>query len=112
MHSHEKLKIEALAETIKDLNEIIVKVRNLHAAGKAAPNASARYLGYLRHAAALREALAQAGHPDVLASSLSPIPFRNQLVGITDEQRKSLEWKGVFDGFPFPAPVQFLEAAE
>ena len=112
MHSAVKLKTEALVETIKDLNDVIAKVRVLHAHGKAAPNASARYLGYLSRATDLRAALADAGHRDVLASSLSPIPFRNQLVGITEEQRKSLEWKGVFDGFPFPAPVQFLEAAE
>lgn len=112
MHSAVKLKTEALVETINDLNEVIAKVRVLHASGKTAPNASTRYLGYLKHATSLRAELSEAGHGGVLASSLSPIPFRNQLVGVTDEQRKFLEWKGVFDGFPFPAPIKFLEAAE
>lgn len=114
MHYTAELKIDALRIAIRDLNEVIAKVRRLHACGKEAPNASARYLAYLRRAAELRAALEDLGAGEVFASEQRPLPFRDQLVGFTAEQRKAQEWKGVFADFPFPPsiPFHFSIAAE
>lgn len=114
MQSATTLKIDALRLTIADLNEVIFKVRRLIDAGKAAPNASARYLSYLRRSTELRAELEVLGVSEVFASELFPIPHRDQLVGLTAEQRKALEWKGVFVSYPFPPsiPFHFSIAAE
>lgn len=113
MHSAADLTADAIRERMKDLNEVIFKVRRLHLAGKTAPKAAARYVAYVRH---LHELQAKAsGVGPLFFSDLSPIPYRDQLVGYTAEQRKALEWKGVFDDAPFlsrSVPSHFQIAAE
>lgn len=105
---------DALRLNVADLNEVIFKIRRLHLAGKTAPKAAVRYLQYVRKCHELREAGIAKAASGPLFGLMDPIPYRDQLVGYSAEQRKAIEWKGVFEGFPFPAviPFQFLEAAE
>lgn len=46
--------------------------------------------------------------------ALAPIPYRSQLVGLSEAVRKQREWLGVRNCLRLPAvePVRFLEAAE
>jgi len=110
MHTAAAITADALRINVADLDEVIFKIRRLHAAGKDAPKAAARYLSYLRACHDLREI----GGNGPLFDLMHPTPINDQLVGITAEQRKEREWKSVFARFPFPvaAPFQFLEAAE
>jgi hypothetical protein len=96
-----QIKADALRETVKDLNAVIAKVRSLHDAGKEAPKASARYLGYLRAAYELSEDAIAAGVTGPLVEPMSPIPFRDQLVGYSAEERRRLEWKAPRVQYPF-----------
>ncbi|WP_029620215.1 hypothetical protein [Pseudorhizobium marinum] len=98
---------DALRINVADLNEVITKIRRLHLAGKNAPKASARYLQYVRKCHELREAGIAKAAKGPLFDLMDPIPYRDQLVGYSAEQRKALEWKGVADGFPFSASVPF-----
>jgi hypothetical protein len=114
MHTAADITADALRINVADLNEVIAKIRRLHMTGKNAPKASARYLQYVRKCHELREAGIAKAATGPLFDLMDPIPYRDQLVGYSAEQRKALEWKGVSDGFPFSAsiPFQFLEAAE
>ena len=93
---------DALIENTRALNAVIGKVRQLHEAGKDAPNASRRYLESLRAVHGFSEALG--------AEPLAPIPF-HQIVGRSPEEKRRLEYRGWFRFFE-RAPVQFLAAAE
>jgi hypothetical protein len=101
---------DALRENLKVLNEAIFKTRRLHLVGKDASGYRSQYLRSVRACHELREI----GGNGPLFDEFAPTPINDQLVGITAEQRKEREWKGVFARFPFPvaAPFQFLEAAE
>jgi uncharacterized protein YjhX (UPF0386 family) len=81
------LRNDGLIENIREINAAIGKVRTMHRSGKPAPKTAARYLEALRTAHLIAEA-SNADH------SLSPIPFR-QMVGLTAEQKKTAEWKGI-----------------
>lgn len=94
--SNADLTATALRENIKCLNEVIGKVRSLHQSGKSAPKSVARYVEYLRAAHDLREKAEGLGLTGSLVEAMAPIPFRDQLVGHTAEQRRRFEWKGVF----------------
>ena len=96
-----QIKADALRETRKDLDAVIAKIRALHDAGKEAPKASARYLGYLRAAHELAEQASAAGITGPLVELMSPIPFRDQLVGYSAEERRRLEWKAPRVQYPF-----------
>lgn len=112
MQTAADLTAEAIRQTLKDLNEVIFKVRRLHLAGKNAPNAAARYRTYVHR---LHDLQSQATGVGPLFDHAAPIPYRDQLVGYTAEQRKALEWKGVFDHAPFlsrSVPSHFQIAAE
>lgn len=103
----------ALRINLSDLDEAIFKVRRLHLAGKDASGWALRYAERVRRCHELREAGLALHCTGPLFDELAPTPYRDQLVGYTAEQRKALEWKGVFDRFPFPARHhQFLQAAE
>lgn len=114
MHTAAAITADALRINIADLDAVIEKIRGIHADDRAAPKASARYVAYLRRCHDLREKGIALGAIGPLFDELTPTPINDQLVGITAEQRKEREWKGVFARFPFPvaAPFQFLEAAE
>ncbi|KAA0684557.1 hypothetical protein DTW90_36065 [Neorhizobium sp. P12A] len=100
------LTADALRENIKSLNAVIGKIRELHRAGKEAPKSAARYVEYLRAAHDLRETAVAAGLTGSLIDLQAPIAFRDQLVGHTEEQRRRIEWKGVFAFLgPVAAPV-------
>jgi hypothetical protein len=107
MHTAADITADALRLNVADLNEVIFKIRRLHVAGKNAPKAAARYLQYVRKCHELREAGAAKAAGGPLFDLMDPIPYRDQLVGYSAEQRKALEWKGVFDDFPFPAAIPF-----
>lgn len=94
--SNADLMATALRENIKSLNAVIGKVRSLHQSGKGAPKSAARYVEYLRVAHDLREKAEGLGMTGPLVEAMAPIPFRDQLVGHTEEQRRRVEWKGVF----------------
>jgi|GEM_PF-5769803 len=110
MHTSADITATALRENLKTVDAKIFRVRARTAAGLCSPNAAASYLVALRACHELREI----GGIGPLFDDLAPTPINDQLVGITAEQRKEREWKGVFARFPFPvaAPFQFLEAAE
>jgi hypothetical protein len=108
MHTAAAITAEALRQSVKDLNEVIFKIRRFHAAGKEAPKAAARYLSYLRACHELREI----GGNGPLFDLMHPTPINDQLVGISADERKRREWKGVFASFPFPvAALSFRKAA-
>lgn len=110
MHATAATTADALRENLKVVNAKIFTVRHRTTNGLRSPNAAASYLVALRACHELREI----GGNGPLFDELAPTPINDQLVGITAEQRKEREWKGVFARFPFPvaAPFQFLEAAE
>jgi hypothetical protein len=107
MHTAAAITAEALRQNVKDLNEVIFKIRRLHAAGKDAPKAAARYLSYLRACHELREI----GGNGPLFDLMHPTPINDQLVGISADERKCREWKGVFANFPFPVAAPSLRHA-
>jgi hypothetical protein len=110
MQTAASLTADALRQNVADLNEVIFRIRRLHLAGKEAPNAAARYVRYLRRCHELR----QIGGEGPLFDLMQPTPINDQLVGISADERKRREWKGVFSSFPFPAsiPFHFSIAAE
>ena len=99
---------DALRETIKDLDAAIAKIRSLHDAGKEAPKASARYLGYIRAAHELSEDAIAAGVTGPLIEPMSPIPFRDQLVGYRAGERRRLEWKAPRVQYPFAVATPII----
>jgi hypothetical protein len=103
MHTAAAITADALRQNVKDLSEVIFKIRALHCAGKEAPKAAARYVRSLRACHELREI----GGIGPLFDLMHPTPINDQLVGFTAEQRKELEWKGVFASFPFPVAIPF-----
>lgn len=104
----------ALRENLKTLDAKIFRVRSRTAAGLRSPNAASAYVEALQVCQDLREKGIALGATGPLFDELAPTPINDQLVGITADQRKEREWKGVFARFPFPvaAPFQFLQAAE
>ena len=105
---------DALRQNLSDLDEVIFKIRRLHLVGKEAPKAAARYRAYVRRCHELREKGLALGLTGSLLDFKAPTPIHDQLVGYSAEQRKALEWRGVFDAYPFPAsvPSHFKIAAE
>lgn len=101
METSAQIKADALREQIKSLNAVIAKIRALHDAGKEAPKASARYIEYIRAAHELAEQASAAGVVGSLVEPMSPIPFRDQLVGYSAEERRRLEWKAPRVQYPF-----------
>lgn len=105
MATEAQLNSEAMREYVKMLDEVIRKVRELHRVGKPAPKASARYLDYLRRAHEFREDAEEQGFGGPLYNIVKPMPFHTGLVGLTTEQVREREWKGVFNHFPPVAPA-------
>lgn len=98
----------ALRENLKTVDAKIFRIRQRTAKGLRSPNAAAAYVEALRACHELREK----GGNGPLFGDIAPTPINDQLVGITAEQRKEREWKGVFAGFPFPIPFHYSIAAE
>lgn len=110
MHTAAAITADALRENLKTVDAKIFRVRARTARGLRSPNAAAAYVEALRACHELREK----GGNGPLFDLMHPTPINDQLVGISADERKHREWKGVFARFPFPvaAPFQFLEAAE
>lgn len=94
---------DAIRENAKDLNALIDKIRGLHSQGKDAPKAAARYLAALKAVHELSIEAVTAGVTGPLVEPMSPIPFRDQLVGYSAEARRALEWKAPRVSYPFEA---------
>ena len=105
MATEAQLNADGMREYVKDLDAVICKVRELHRVGKEAPKASARYLDYLRRTHEFREKAEEQGFGGPLYSIVEPMPFHTGLVGLTTEQVRDREWKGVFKHFPPVAPA-------
>lgn len=114
MHTSADITATALRENLKTVDAKIFRVRARTAEGLNSPNAASAYVEALRVCQELREKGNDLGETGPLFADLAPTPINDQLVGLTADQRKEREWKGVFARFPFPAatPFQFLEAAE
>ena len=102
------LTADALRENIKSLNAVIAKIRSLHSNGKEAPKSGARYLEYIRATHEFREQAIAAGVTGPLVELMSPIPFRDQLVGYSAEERRRLEWKAPSVSYPVAAPAPVI----
>jgi hypothetical protein len=122
MHAASGITTDALRLASQDVDRAIDAVRSAHRRDKVV---TAR--AYLRHVRDVYElqgkaiALGATGplvdpHHDIW----KPTPIKTQLFGITAEQRAAIEWKGVFNRFPFwvyanragQTPTHFSIAAE
>lgn len=112
MHTAANQTTDNLRDAVADLNEVIFKIRRRRLEGKSSPRAAARYVAYVRECHQLREAGLTLGKTGRLYELMHPAPYRDQMVGFTAEQKKALEWKGVFSRFPAAVPHHFAIAAE
>jgi hypothetical protein len=106
MHTAEQTATHALRYASQDLDQAIEATRALHRRDKVVSSGRAReYLSHIRDCYDLRikaEALGATGPLiDAKSDLWRPTPVKSQLVGHTAEQRKQIEWKGVFNRFPF-----------
>ncbi|HEY0124992.1 MAG TPA: hypothetical protein VGC14_25160 [Rhizobium sp.] len=106
------LNADAMRQYVQMLDQVIEKVRELHRVGKNAPKAAARYLEYVRRAQELREQAEEIGAAGPLYHIVEPRPFHTGFVGITTEQVREREWKGVFNHLGPVAAYPYSIAAE
>ncbi|OHV81649.1 hypothetical protein [Rhizobium sp. LCM 4573] len=101
---------DALRFAVQDLSEAIERARRKHRKGEMITGRN--YLRQIRDVYELQVKADALGATGPLVEPLMPDVFNSQLVGRTAEERKALEWKGVFARFPFPIPHHFKIAAE
>jgi len=107
-----QLNADAMRQYVQMLDQVIEKIRDLHRAGKDAPKASARYLEYIRRTHELRQQAEEIGAAGPLYRIVEPRPFHTGFVGITAEQVREREWKGVFNYLGPVAAYPYSIAAE
>lgn len=110
MHTAADITADALRIASADLSLAIERARRKHRKGEVITGRN--YLRQIRDVYEMQVKAEALGAYGPLINPLPPVPYRDQLVGYSPEQRKALEWKGVFDAFPFPIPHHFSIAAE
>ena len=98
-------------------NRIGTLISAIRGDGRRGRDASARAAEYLREMRRNYSNIVRAGQigADVSAfTKMNPIPYRSQLVGLSEAERNARKWLGVREclNLPFIEPVRFLEAAE
>lgn len=105
---------EGLRLTTNRIGTLISAIRGDGRRGRDASARAAHYLKELRRNYANIERADEIGADVSAFREMNPIPYRSQLVGLSEAARKQREWLGVRECLRLPAaePMFFLEAAE
>lgn len=105
---------DGLRMTTNRIGTLISAIRGDGRRGRDPSARAAEYLELMRRSYANIVRADQIGADVSAFKAMRPIPYRSQLVGLSEAVRKQREWLGVKDCLRLPAaePVPFLEAAE
>jgi len=105
---------EGLRLTTNRIGTLIRAIRGDGRRGRDATARAAEYLQEMRRNNASIERADQIGADVSAFRKMNPIPYRSQLVGLSEAERNARKWQGVRECLNLPVfePVRFLEAAE
>lgn len=99
----------ALRLAVQDLDAAIECVRRKHR--KFERINGKNYLRQVRDVFELQEKAKALGSKGPLVEDMKPEPYRGQIVGRSPSEKFKLEWKDVFNRFPFPPARSIRKAA-
>lgn len=100
--------------TTNRIGTLISAIRGDGRRGRDPSARAAEYLELMRRNYANIVRADQIGADVSAFKAMRPIPYRSQLVGLSEAERNAREWLGVRECLSLPPfePVRFLEAAE
>ncbi|WP_421591138.1 hypothetical protein [Shinella sp. M27] len=100
--------------TTNRIGTLISAIRGDGRRGRDASVRAAEYLAEMRRNYANIVRAEEIGANVSAFTEMNPIPYRSQLVGLSEAERNARKWLGVRECLSLPViePVRFLEAAE
>jgi hypothetical protein len=105
---------DGLRRTTNRIGTLISGIRGDGRRGRDSSARAAEYLEQMRRNYASIVRAEEIGADVSAFTAMNPIPYRSQLVGLSEAERNARKWLGVREclNLPVVEPVRFLEAAE